>query len=91
MGFLQVAFLFNLSSGNGKLNGGKTVKKLTLLFSSLVLVVIAAGVVLFLHTNAPNAALLQQHYQDLPHKLQAQNIDPRVPWLYNFKLDFRFK
>lgn len=41
--------------------------------------------------NAPNAALLQQHYQDLPQKLQAQNIDPRVPWLYNFKLDFRFR
>ena len=41
--------------------------------------------------NAPNAVLLQQHYQDLPHKLEAQHLDPRVPWLYNFKLDFRFK
>ena len=47
--------------------------------------------ILVTYYNAPQAALLQQHYQDLPHKLQAQNIDPRVPWLYDFKLDFRFK
>ena len=47
--------------------------------------------ILVTYYNAPNAALLQDHYEDLPEKLQAQNIDPRVPWLYNFKLDFRFK
>lgn len=41
--------------------------------------------------NAPNATLLQDHHQGLPEKLLAQNIDPRIPWLYNFKLDFRFK
>jgi len=41
--------------------------------------------------NAPNATLLRDHYQGLPEKLRAQNIDPRIPWLYNFKLDFRFK
>ena len=23
--------------------------------------------------------------------VQAQHLDPRAPWLYNFKLDFRFK
>jgi hypothetical protein len=27
----------------------------------------------------------------LPGILQAENIDPHIPWLYNFKLDFRFK
>jgi hypothetical protein len=47
--------------------------------------------ILVTYYNAPNAALLQQHYQGLPEKLQAQGINPRVPWLYNFKLDFRFK
>jgi hypothetical protein len=41
--------------------------------------------------NAPNADLLRHHYQNLPQKLQSQGIDPRVPWLYDFKLDFRFK
>jgi hypothetical protein len=41
--------------------------------------------------NAPNVDQLQRHYQDLPQKLQAEKIDPRIPWLYDLKLDFRFK
>jgi hypothetical protein len=30
-------------------------------------------------------------YTNLPATLQAEGLDPRIPWLYNFKLDFRFK
>lgn len=30
-------------------------------------------------------------YTNLPRILQAEGVDPRIPWLYNFKLDFRFK
>lgn len=41
--------------------------------------------------NAPDPDHLKIHYQNLPKKLAAQNIDPRIPWLYNFKLDFRFR
>jgi Transposase DDE domain len=41
--------------------------------------------------NAPNADRLRQHYEGLPQKLHAENVDPRVPWLYNYKLDFRFR
>ena len=41
--------------------------------------------------NAPKELNLQNNYQDLPSKLIAQGIDPRIPWLYDFKLDFRFK
>jgi len=41
--------------------------------------------------NVPNELNLQNHYENLPEKLQAEGIDPRVPWLYNFKVDFRFK
>lgn len=41
--------------------------------------------------NLPGAELFQQHYQDLPKKLQAEGVDPKIPWLYGFKLDFRFK
>ena len=41
--------------------------------------------------NAPNAQLLRSHYEKLPEKLQREHIDPRIPWLYNFKLDFRFR
>lgn len=41
--------------------------------------------------NAPNTQRLRQHYENLPQKLRDDNIDPHLPWLYNFKLDFRFK
>jgi len=41
--------------------------------------------------NAPNVLLLKKHYEYLPQKLTSENVDPRIPWLYNFKLDFRFK
>lgn len=41
--------------------------------------------------NAPNRELLRRQYEGLAAKLMAENIDPRIPWLYGFKLDFRFK
>ncbi len=41
--------------------------------------------------NAPNVDQLRKHYENLPDKLRQENIDPRIPWLYGFKLDFRFK
>jgi len=41
--------------------------------------------------NAPHAQQLRQHYQHLPQKLAEEGVDPHIPWLYNFKLDFRFK
>ena len=41
--------------------------------------------------NAPNADLLRGQYEGLPAKLAAQNVDPHIPWLYGFQLDFRFK
>jgi hypothetical protein len=41
--------------------------------------------------NAPNVERLRQHYADLPDRLQNEHIDPHVPWLYGYKLDFRFR
>jgi hypothetical protein len=41
--------------------------------------------------NAPNAEQLRQHYEHLPDRLEAEGIVPRIPWLYDFKLDFRFR
>ncbi len=41
--------------------------------------------------NAPNESRLREHYENLPDKLSQENIDPHLPWLYNFKLDFRFR
>jgi hypothetical protein len=40
--------------------------------------------------NAHDADLLRPKYVDLPDKLKAEGIDPRVPWLYGYQLDFRF-
>ena len=41
--------------------------------------------------NPPNAPLLRKHYEGLPEKLAHEGINPEIPWLYNFKLDFRFR
>ena len=41
--------------------------------------------------NMPKEMKLQEHYQGLPEKLLNEGLNPHVPWLYDFKLDFRFK
>jgi len=41
--------------------------------------------------NAPNVDILKHRYENLPEKLQKEGVDPRVPWLYDFKLDFKFR
>jgi hypothetical protein len=41
--------------------------------------------------NPPNASLLQSLYEHLPEKLAREGVNPEIPWLYNFKIDFRFK
>ena len=35
--------------------------------------------------------LKKEEYVNLPAKLIQNGIDPHIPWLYNYKLDFRFK
>lgn len=41
--------------------------------------------------NAPNTHLLRQHYEHLPTTLRRQGINPQIPWLYDFQLDFQFR
>lgn len=41
--------------------------------------------------NAPKELNLQNNYQGLPAKLISEGINPKMPWLYDYKLDFRFK
>ena len=41
--------------------------------------------------NAPHRDRLRQQYENLPDKLQQEGIEPTLPWLYGFKLDFRFR
>lgn len=40
--------------------------------------------------NAPNAPALRRACANLPAQLSAEGVDPRIPWLFDFKLDFRF-
>ena len=47
--------------------------------------------VVITYYNAPNAAMLLEHFEGLPERLEAEGIPPGIPWLYNLKLDFRFK
>jgi hypothetical protein len=41
--------------------------------------------------NAPNLAVLRQHYQHLPQRLRDEDICPNIPWLYDLPLEFRFR
>jgi hypothetical protein len=52
---------------------------------------VEANTIIVTYYDAPDANKLREHYENLPAKLRAENIDPRVPWLYGFELDFRFR
>ncbi len=49
------------------------------------------GTILVTFYNAPHAERLERAYAGLPAKLNAEGINPKIPWLYDFKLDFRFR
>jgi hypothetical protein len=53
--------------------------------------VVEGDTVLVTYYNAPTDNDLRQMYEDLPARLRAEGVDPRVPWLYGFKLDFCFR
>jgi hypothetical protein len=41
--------------------------------------------------NAPNVEQLRSHYEGLPERLSAEGTASRIPWLYDYELDFRFR
>lgn len=41
--------------------------------------------------NAPENQRFRDQFRDLPNRPLDEGVDPRIPWLYNLKLDFRFK
>ena len=47
--------------------------------------------ILVTYYNAPNPDLMKKHYEGLPNTLSSEGVKPTIPWLYDFKLDFRFK
>ena len=52
---------------------------------------VADDTIIVTYYNAPQAQHLRPHYENLPEKLAKEKVQPPVPWLYNFKLDFRFR
>ena len=34
---------------------------------------------------------LKGNFENMPKRLQSEGVDPRIPWLFDYKLDFRFK
>jgi hypothetical protein len=52
---------------------------------------VADDTIVVTYYNAPNVERLKEHYQGLPARLQREGIDPGIPWLYGYKLDFRFR
>ncbi len=47
--------------------------------------------ILVTYYNAPDVELLKEHYEGLPAKLKAEGIDPKIPWLFGYQLDFCFR
>jgi len=41
--------------------------------------------------HAPFDAATTEFYRNLPQALTNMNVDPHIPWLFNYKLAFRFK
>ena len=47
--------------------------------------------ILVTYYNAPNTKKLKSLLENTPLKLSQKNINPKIPWLFDFKLDFKFK
>jgi len=41
--------------------------------------------------NLPESLGLKSYYENLPKILENEGVNPKIPWLYDFKMDFRFK
>ncbi len=53
--------------------------------------IVDGDTVLVTYYNARTADNLRGAYENLPARLRHEGIDPRIPWLYGFKLDFCFR
>jgi len=52
---------------------------------------VCGDTLLVTYYNAPSADQLRRHFSGLPDRLPREGVDPRIPWLYDLKLDFRFR
>jgi Transposase DDE domain len=53
--------------------------------------VVDGDTILVTYYNGRTTDNLRGAYEDLPAQLRHERVDPRIPWLYGFKLDFRFR
>lgn len=52
---------------------------------------VTADTIIVTYYNAPHADSLRRQYEGLPNRLREENLNPAIPWLYNYQLDFRFR
>jgi hypothetical protein len=52
---------------------------------------VAGDTIVVTYYNVPDAPVWKHHFEGLPAQLERENVNPHVPWLYDFKLDFQFK
>jgi hypothetical protein len=52
---------------------------------------VVSDTIVVTYYNAPNTEFLKLQYEGLPGKLLAQGVNPEIPWLYGYKLDFCFR
>ena len=52
---------------------------------------VQADTIVVTYYNAANVERLRERYERLPARLESEGITPQIPWLYGFKLDFRFR
>lgn len=41
--------------------------------------------------NAKEILPYREQFEDLPARLSQEKVDPRIPWLYGYRLDFQFR
>ncbi len=34
---------------------------------------------------------LKNNFENMPQRLLSEGVNPKIPWLFDFKLDFKFK
>ena len=50
-----------------------------------------ADTIVVTYHNAKALGPMAHELEGLPARLRREKVDPRIPWLYDLKLDFRFR
>lgn len=93
MGLIAQAAIYKLRQKLSKPYRTWTAKHLaqSLFFSTDGNIRVKNDTIIVTFYNFPKELGIQEYYQNTPKKLQEEGINPKIPWLYDFKIDFRFK